>query len=333
MPDKKIAIIGVGGRTGTMFAFELQKAADVLGVGKEIDKIQKKEFFVERNGRPLELFEVRTVAESQFPNGFSPEIIFLATKNPVGPPVKYYYQKFKENSSPLPGLVLSQNGISAAEDASAALKEVLGKEAEKVQVIRVSLFNPVEKRLLDNKICISYFLPIRLSFGVISGNRETKEIKELFEKAEIEATEFLPGEVKNMEFSKFFTNLIGIPSATRGLSIKEGFKDSEIFKEEIEALREYVKAVRAAKGGFLNLSKVPVKLLAELIYCLPLPILLFFRKQLGKLIDKGRGGKPKGNLDEIDYYNGEVVKLGKELGVSTPINEKIIKKVREILKL
>jgi len=329
---RKIAIIGVGGRTGTMFAFELQKAADVLGIGKEIDKIQKKEFFVERSGHPLELFEAEVVAESQFPNGFFPEIIFLATKNPVGPAVKYYYQKFKENSLPFPGLVLSQNGIAAAKDASSALKEVLGEEAEKVQLIRVSLFNPVEKKLLDNKICISYFLPIRLSFGVISGSRETKELKEVFKKAGIEATEFLPGEVKNMEFSKFFTNLIGIPSAVRGLPIKEGFKDLEIFKEEIGGLREYVKVVRAAKGNFLNLSKIPVKLLVKLIYYLPLPILISFRKQLGKLIDKGRGGKPKGNLDEIDYYNGEVVKLGKELGVSTPINEKIIKKVKEILK-
>lgn len=315
-----------------MFAFELQKAAEVLGIGKEIDKIQKKEFFVERNGRPLELFEVKVAAESQFLDGFSPEIVFLATKNPVGPPVKYYYQKFKENSLPFPGLILSQNGIAAARDASVALKEVLGKEAEKVQVIRISLFNPVEKKLLDNKICISYFLPIRLSFGVISGSQETKEIKEIFKKAGIEAAEFLPGDVKNMEFSKFFTNLIGIPSAVRGLPIKEGFKDSEIFKEEIEALKEYARVVRAANGNFLNLSKVPVNLLAKLIYYLPLPALFFFRKQLGKLIDKGRGGKPKGNLDEIDYYNGEVVKLGKELGISTPINERIIKKVKEILK-
>lgn len=325
-PPMKIAVIGVGGRTGTMLAFELQKATKVLGVGKEIAKIQKKEFFIEREGNPLQLFEGKVITDSQFPNNFLPEIIFLTTKNPVGPVVKSYYQRIKKMGFNPPALVLSQNGLAVGEEALSSLEEIFGQKAKEIQIIRVSLFNPVEKEIIDGKVYISYFLPICLSFGVFSGPVDTSKIKEIFRKAGIEAQEIPSKNVKNLEFSKLFLNLIGIPSALSRLSIREGFKNPAIFQEEIAALREYIKIVKASRGDFLNLRKIPVKLLATLIFYLPLPILILFRRQLARLIDKERGGKPKGNLDEIDYYNGQVVKLGKETGILTPINEEILKK-------
>lgn len=313
-----------------MLAFELQKVAEVLGAGKEIEKIKKKEVFVERNGK-VELFEGKVIGEEDFPGDFLPEIIFLATKNPVGPIVKYYYQKIKEKGYPLPSLVLSQNGISAGHDSLFALREIFGKEAEKIQIIRVSLFNPVEKKEIDGKIYISYSLPIYLSFGVFLGPRETAKLKDIFKKAKIEAQEVPPERVRDMEFSKLFLNLIGIPSALKELSIKEGFENPEIFKEEIEALKEYIKVVKAKKSNFLNFKKAPIRLLANLISFLPFPILNLFRKKLGKLTEGKRRGKPKGNLDEIDYYNGAVVELGKKLGIPTPVNEAILQKAKEFL--
>ena len=327
----KIAIIGADGRTGAMFAFELQKIADVLGVGRKIDEIKKKEFFIEKQGNIPEVFQGKVVSESQFPDGFLPEIVFLTIKNPVGPAVKYYYRKFKEKGFAFPVLVLSQNGIVAGSEALTSLKEVLGEKMEEVQVIRVSLFNPVDRKTVGNKIYTGYFPPVRLSFGVISGPKETIKIKEVFKKAGIEAEEVLPENVRNMEFSKLFTNLMGIPSAAYGLSVAEGFKNPEIFKEEISVLKEFVKTAGAAKLGFLNLKKFPIKFLAFFIYYFPLPVLIFFRNRLAKLTDKGRKGKPKGNLDEIDYYNGEVVKMGKKLGIPVPVNEKLLEKVRKIL--
>ncbi|MCE9500285.1 MAG: 2-dehydropantoate 2-reductase, partial [Leptospira sp.] len=36
----------------------------------------------------------------------------------------------------------------------------------------------------------------------------------------------------------------------------------------------------------------------------------------------------KGRLTEIDYINGEIVKLGKKLFIETPINSKIIEMIR-----
>lgn len=336
--SSKIAVIGVGGRTGTMLAFELGKSNDLFGIAekKELELIKAKKFYVKR-GEEVDLFKEMVILPEDFINNLLPDIIFLTVKNPVAPAVRYYYQKAKmmakEENQKLPMLVLSQNGLEAGKEAITVLKEIFGKKAEQIQVVRLSLFNSVDKKENSGKIYVSYFLPVRLAFGVISGPKETTGLKNIFKEAGIEAEEVLPENVRNMEFSKLLTNLIGLPSALKNLSIKEGFENKEIFKEEIEVLREYLKVVKASNGKILNFKKMPLKLLANLISFCPLSVLFLFRKKLADEVSKGRGGKPKGNLDEIDYYNGEVVKLAKKLGIKVPTNEKILKLAKEKLNL
>ena len=333
--DKKIFVIGVGGRTGTMLAQELEKAGDVRGVGleKEIDTIKKKRVYIETKDG-LKVFQGKAIKSFEFQNIVLPDIIFLTIKNPVGPVVKYYYQEIKLlkrclNNNAIekwPVLVLSQNGLSAVQAAKKALDEVLGKEAVKVPIVRMSLFNPVDGKIINDKICISYSLPVRLSFGVVFGSKEIEMgMENIFKKAGIEAEKISSKKIHNMEFSKLFLNLIGMASAVKGFSVKNGFQNSEIFKEEISALREYVKAVWASGGSFLNFFGAPVRLIAFIIYYFPSPVLIFFRKQLSKIVSKGRGDKPK-DLDEIEYYNGEVIKLGEKIGLPTPVNQKILKR-------
>jgi 2-dehydropantoate 2-reductase len=324
----KIAIIGVGGRTGTMFAFELRNSAEILGIGREIEVrlIKEGKLYVERGGK-LEKFSGEIINEKEFNREFGTDFIFLCIKNPVGPAVKYYYQKFK-GSEKIPSLILSQNGISAADDAKKELAEIFGEASKEIRIIRVSLFNPISKEKINDKIKISYFLPIRLAFGVASGPRETEDIKEFFQKAEIEAQEILPENIKNMEYSKFFLNLIGMASEAKGLTIEEGLKDEEIFEEEIKALREYIRVVKKMGGRFLNLEHYPIKLFTTLLNFLPLSILKIFRKTIAQTITKARGGKEKGNIDEIEYYNGAVMKLGEKLKIETPINKEIYKKIK-----
>lgn len=333
---KKIALIGIGGRTGTMLAFELQKAGEVLGIGreKEINIIQEKRFYLRRGREAPLLFEGEVIKDSEFPKDFWPDIIFLAIKNPVGPALRYYYQKIKDfysqsKNGKFPDLVLSQNGIRAAKEAREVLKEILGEKAENLRIIRISLFNPVEREEINGKIYLNYFLPIRLTFGIFSGPKGIKDIKEVFEEAKIEAEEVSSKDIENMEFSKLLINLIGMAAAAKGLSIQEGFEDKETFKEEILALKEYIKVARKKGIKFLNFKHYPIKLLTLLISFLPIPILSLFRKKLARVITKSRGGKTKGNLDEIDYYNGEVIKLGKELGIETPFNQKIYQRIKE----
>jgi ketopantoate reductase len=323
---KKIAVIGAGGRTGTMFAFELGKASELLGIGRDIEKIKNKELFVERKGN-VELFGEKVIPGDQWlTTDFLPEIIFLATKNPVAPVVKFYYQKFKEKNLPPATLVLSQNGRGCIEDALSSLKEVFGQDFSKVRIVRISLFNPIDKKKERGKNIIVYSLPIRISFAKASGPGDLKDLKSLFKKAEIKAIEFPPESFKNMEYSKLFLNLIGIASATRGLSIKKGFKKPGVFQEEVGALKEYIKVVLASNSKFLDIPHYHTKGLTTFIRIFPTKLLLPFRNYFASLIAEGREGKPK-QLDEIKYYNGAVVDLGKKVGISTPINQKIVKRV------
>ena len=341
---KKIAIIGIGGRTGTMFAFELRNSAEILGVGRkeEIEKIREGKIYLERGKEGTIRFTGKIIEEREFAGEIAPDFIFLCVKNPVGPAVKYYYQREKKDYNPpttlplaagerapkIPSLILSQNGISAVEDAKKELEKIFGEEAKEIRIIRVSLFNPISSERSDDEITISYSLPIRLVFGVASGPRETGDIKEIFQKANIEIEKISPENIKNMEYSKFFTNLVGMASAAKRLSIREGFEDREIFEEEIGALKEYIKVVKKNGGKFLNFRHYQIKFFVFLIYLLPLSILKIFRKEIAKIITRGRGGKEKGNIDEIDYYNGAVIKLAEKLKIEATINREIYKKIK-----
>lgn len=325
---KKIAIIGVGGRTGTMFAFELKKSAEILGIGKkeEIEKIKEGRFFLERGKEEKIRFSGKVIEEKEFTGEMAPDFIFLCVKNPVGPVVRYYYQK--ENQQKIPSLILSQNGILAVEEAKEELEKIFGKKAKEIRIIRVSLFNPISSQRNDDEITISYSLPIRLAFGIASGPREINDIKEIFQKANIEIEEISPENIKNMEYSKLFTNLIGMASAAKGLSIKEGLENEKTFEEEMGALKEYIKVVKKNGGKFLNFKHYPIKIFSFFVSFFPLPILKIFRKKIAKIITKERGGREKGNIDEIDYYNGAVIKLAEKLKIEVPINKEIYKRIK-----
>ena len=321
---KKVAIIGIGGRTGTMFALELRNSAEILGVGREreIKIIEEKRLFVEKKGKSPEIFKEKTIEDVNFEG--KPDILFLTTKNPIGPVIKYYYQKLKENP---PALLISQNGIEAIKEAKKTLKEIFGQDSEKIRLVRIVLFNPIDKKEAENKIQIQYSLPIRMAIAKVSGLAGIEDIVEIFKKSNFEIAEFPPSQAKNLEFSKLFLNLIGMAAASQGFSIEEGFKQKEVFREEIEALKEYIKVVKLAGGVFLNFPHYPVKLFTVL-FSLPVGLLSVFRNNFARIISQGRKGKPK-DLDEIEYYNGGVVNLGKKFGIETPINEKILKRVRE----
>jgi len=332
MNKKKIAIIGVGGRTGTMFAFELKNKANVLGVAreKEIEMIAQKKLYIQRKEQEPQLFDCKVIKDSDFKSDLAPDIIFITTKNPVYKVVKYYFEKFKNKKTPI--LFLSQNGIDALKDAKRALEDIYGQKAENITIIRSVLFNPIDIKIENNDIYIKYSLPIRIAFSKAQGHGDIKKLAETFKVASFEVSGFSEKNAKNLEFSKLFLNLIGMTSASYGFSVRDGFKNKVIFKEEAEALKEYIKVVKKSNGRFLNFPHYPVKFLSSLFGLLPTSFLLFFRSILANIISRERQGKLK-DLDEIEYYNGAVVKLGKKIGVKTPANEKIYNNIYDKLSL
>ena len=319
----KIAIVGAGGRTGTLFAEELARAAQVVGIARQpqAEDVRAGRILVRRQGEDAAPLACDIIEDAAFTGELAPDFLFLATKNPVAPLVHYYYERVQRENPP--DLILSQNGIAAADDAHEALEQIFGAHADSIRIVRVSLFNPVSVEMAGDKMEVSYFAPVRLAFGVAFGPDRTQDMNDLFLGAGIEAQAVPSGDVRNMEFSKLFTNLIGVPSAAHGLSIGQGFADSAVFAEEIGALREYVQVVRTSGGRFLNLRHFPTGTYAALLSSIPLPILRLARTQIAGMITKGRGSKEKGNIDEIDYYTGAVLAMGKRLGIPTPVNDRV----------
>lgn len=326
MEKTTIGVVGVGGRTGTMFAYELSKATDVFGIARDkgVDLVRKKNLFID-NGQEKKAFEEEIIKDTDFSKHSCPDILFVATKNPVFPVLKFYLSFYKEK---IPTIIISQNGIAAIKDAKVAVEEVLKDRAQKAKIIRISLFNPIDQHASGGKTIIKYSLPIRGAMAKAWGTGETTEVRNLFQEAGFEFDYLPPSRAQDMAFSKLFLNLIGMASASRGLSIQEGFKSKKVFTEELGALKEYIRAVHKSGGRFINFSHYPVGNFAFLIDKAPLFLLLPLRDILAKIISKGREGKPK-VLDEIDYYNGGVVSLGEETGIKTPINQKITQREKK----
>jgi hypothetical protein len=319
----KIGIVGMG-RTGSMFFQELKDFFEVFGISKreDVELIKKGKIWIKRNGKE-EVLKGNFISDSEFKHSF--DFLFFAVKNPVGPAISFYFKRIKEKNLKIPAIFLSQNGIEAGEEAISVLKEIFGQGAEEIPVFRISLFNPVDREEKNGKILISYSLPVKMAVAQISGSKIN--VSEIFKSKNFKVFLIDQKNAKNMEYSKLFLNLIGMPSATRGFSIKEGFSKKETFKEEILALREYKKVVRLSGGRFLNFPGYPIRFLSFLI-SLPILFLLPLREILAEKIEKERAKKKK-DLDEIDYYNGAVLKLAKKLKVQVPTNLKILERVKK----
>lgn len=347
METKKLFIVGIGGRTGAMLAHELKDSCDIVGIGldREIEMIRSGNFKLSRGGALPETLKARAFRSRDFSAAIKekyPDFIWMATRNPVIETVKFYYRQLQGRES-FPALILSQNGLSAIGDAAAALKEALGHDADRVRIIRVSLVNAIDAKIEERRseqaafaevttsqsrtLSIEYKIPIKLGFGALDG-RSSDDLKEIFGASHVKFQEFRGNRVFEMENSKLFMNLIGMAAAVNGMTVSGGLRDKKMFAQESAALKEYIAAVKKSGGGFAsNLAGYPISLLAWILM-LPTPLLVPFRNVFERVVSKGRNRSK--DLSEIDYYNGEAVKLGARFCVPTPVNEKIVALAKEI---
>jgi len=139
---KKIAVVGVGGRTGTLFAHEMRNSAQILGVARhaQMDNIKDGNILVARQGSKPTRFECNVIEEDAFTKETAPDFILLTTKNPVAPSVRYYYQRVRQETPP--DLILSQNGVFAAEEARIELERIFGSNAQRIRIIRAACLTP-----------------------------------------------------------------------------------------------------------------------------------------------------------------------------------------------
>jgi 2-dehydropantoate 2-reductase len=127
-----------------------------------------------------------------------------------------------------------------------------------------------------------------------------------------------------MKWSKLLTNIVtNATSAITGWLPAQILAHRELFRVEIEALRENVRVMNRMGFSPQNLPDVPVGLLGRAIN-LPTSLIQPF---LRRVVSRGRGDKlPSFNYDigrgrsEVRWLNGAVVQQGARLGVPTPAN-------------
>lgn len=133
-------------------------------------------------------------------------------------------------------------------------------------------------------------------------------------------------EAHSMKWSKMLTNLIANPtSAILDLTAAQVFANKDLYKLEIDMLRECLAVMKAMNLEVVDLPGTPV---AALVFATKLPLWLS-KPLLSRAAGSGRGAKmPSFHIDlysgrgksEVEYLHGAVVREGKTHGIPTPVN-------------
>ena len=140
-----------------------------------------------------------------------------------------------------------------------------------------------------------------------------------------------------MKWSKLLMNMIG--NATSAILAEPPgvtFADPRVANLEINALREALSVMAASGIHPLNLEKYPLRTAAPLLRFGPRALL---RPVLRKIVGGARGGKmPSLFLDlqagkrgsEVGWYNGAIVRKGREIGIHAPVNNLLTDTVQQL---
>jgi 2-dehydropantoate 2-reductase len=129
-----------------------------------------------------------------------------------------------------------------------------------------------------------------------------------------------------MKWSKMLTNLVAnATSAILDMPPAAIFQNLELYRLEVQMLREALAVMRGLHIPVVNLPGVPVRLMAAGANLPPVVSRPLFARAAGS----GRGSKmPSFHIDlhagrgqsEVNYLNGAVVRAGEKLGIPTPVN-------------
>jgi 2-dehydropantoate 2-reductase len=161
--------------------------------------------------------------------------------------------------------------------------------------------------------------------GVAKGHPLSEGLNVALNKAFLNSQLF--DHAEGMKWSKMLTNLIANPtSAILDMTAGEVFANKDLYKVEINMLKECIAVMQAQGFEVVDLPGTPVRALA---FATTLPLWLS-NPFLGKAAGAGRGAKmPSFHIDlhsgrgksEVEYLHGAVVRAGEKLNVPTPVNK------------
>ena len=161
--------------------------------------------------------------------------------------------------------------------------------------------------------------------GIAKGHPLSEKLNSAFDKAYLNSKLF--ENAASMKWSKMLTNLIANPtSAILDMTAGEVFANRDLYKLEIDMLRECLAVMEAQGIDVVDLPGTPVRALA---FATTLPLWLS-KPFLSSAAGAGRGAKmPSFHIDlhngrgksEVEYLHGAVVRAGEQFHVPTPVNK------------
>ena len=212
----------------------------------------------------------------------------------------------------MPPILCLSNGVSN----EPVIAEALGKD----KVIYGTVTSAIGRRGAGDIV-----LEKLRGVGVAKGHPLSEKLNSALDKAYLNSQLFEHAE--SMKWSKMLTNLIANPtSAILDMTAAEVFANKDLYKVEIDMLKECIAVMKAQGFEIVDLPGTPVRALA---FATTLPLWLS-KPFLSKAAGAGRGAKmPSFHIDlhsgrgksEVEYLHGAVVRAGEKYHVPTPVNK------------
>jgi len=216
------------------------------------------------------------------------------------------------HQSQIPPIVCLQNGVEN--------EIILKKLLPSVEIIAGSVTTAIGKKE-DNGIVVEKLRGI----GIENKGNLSERLVIAMNASGLKAKLF--SNANDMKWSKMVTNLTSnAMSAILGMTPAEILDNHQLYRLEIEQLREALRVMKAFHFNIVDLPGTPVRLFCWVVKYLPPEL---SKKILVQFIAKGRGAKmPSFFIDlesgrgksEVEFLNGAVVRFGEECNVSTPVN-------------
>jgi len=212
----------------------------------------------------------------------------------------------------MPPILCLSNGV----DNEPAIARVLGPD----KVIYGTVTSAISRRDAGDIV-----LEKLRGIGIAAGHTLSEKLVAAFNDAYLNCRLYL--DTHSMKWSKMLTNLIANPtSAILDMTAAEVFAHKDLYKLEIEMLRECLAVMQAQHLEVGDLPGTPVRALA---FATKLPLWLS-KPLLGRAAGGGRGAKmPSFHIDlhsargqsEVEYLHGAIVRAGEKANVPTPVNK------------
>jgi 2-dehydropantoate 2-reductase len=217
----------------------------------------------------------------------------------------------KPYADKIPPILCLSNGVSNEPAIAAALGED--------KVIYGTVTSAVGRRAAGDIV-----LERLRGVGIARGHPLSEKLNGAFDSAYLNSKLF--DDPHSMKWSKMLTNLLANPtSAILDMTAREVFANRDLYRLEIEMLRECLAVMDAQGFEVVDLPGTPVRALA---FATRLPLWLS-KPLLARAAGAGRGGKmPSFHIDlhsgrgksEVGFLHGEVVRAGEKCNVPTPVN-------------